>query len=374
MADPWLSIIGIGEDGLSGLSDASRNALAGAEVVFGAPRHLALAGVAGREWPIPFDAAPVMALRGRRVAILASGDPFWHGAGGTLTAQLDRGEWQAFPVAGTFSLAAARMGWRLEEVLCLGLHAAPLDSLRARLQNGTRAILLLRDAAAVDALVAWLNANGWAGSTVTVLERLGGPQERIAPPPALAAPVAAALVARGFGLPATAGRPDGLFHHDGQITKSPIRAMTLAALAPRGGELLWDLGAGSGSVSVEWCLAGGRAIAVERRADRIANIRANAARFAVPLTVVQADLGELPDLPAPDAIFVGGGFTRALFDRLPNARLVVNAVTLETEALLAELHATHGGTLLRVDIARAEPLGRMHGWTPARPLTQWSVG
>ncbi|WP_136682640.1 bifunctional cobalt-precorrin-7 (C(5))-methyltransferase/cobalt-precorrin-6B (C(15))-methyltransferase [Falsirhodobacter xinxiangensis] len=384
MADPWLSVIGLGEDGLSGLPGASLQALARAELVFGAPRHLELAGVGdrGRTWPVPFDLAPLLAMRGRPVAALVSGDPFWHGAGSPIAEALRPGEWAAYPVPGTFSLAAARMGWRIEATLCLGLHAAPFTRLRPHLRQGLQAILLLRDAAAVRDLAAWLDGADWGRSTMTVMERLGGPLERLRNAQAhgftlegIAAPVAVSLVALGGdALAAVPGRDENLFHHDGQITKSLIRAMTLAALAPHAGQMLWDLGAGSGSVSVEWALAGGRAAAVELCEDRAANIRANALQFGVDdrlAVTVAASLDALSSLPRPDAIFVGGGFSADLFARLPPARLVVNAVTLETSALLERLHAAHGGTLMRIDIARAEPLGRSQAWAPQRPLVQW---
>jgi len=391
MSDPWLSIIGLGEDGLSGLSPASRAALDGAEIVFGGPRHLRLAqaGQRGRAWPVPFDLAPVLACRGRRVAVLASGDPFWHGAGGSLAAQLSPGEWRAFPAPSSFSLAAARLGWRIEDTACLGLHAAPFERLLPVLRPGARAIVLLRDGAAPAALAAWLAARGWGASTLWVMEALGGPRERIRQataagfdlhgtrPPVAVAVQAAGGVARAAG----PGLPDDAFRHDGQITRAPVRALTLAALAPRPGALLWDLGAGSGSVAVEWALAGGRAVAVERRGDRIGNISANIAGFGLAETVAALhsdSIAALPGLPDPDAVFVGGGLTEALAAALwaripPGTRLVANAVTLETEALLAGLHAGHGGTMLRIELAEAAPLGGFRGWQPARPVVQWAV-
>jgi precorrin-6Y C5,15-methyltransferase (decarboxylating) len=389
-ADPWLALIGLGEDGLAGLSGASRLALDRAEVVFGGPRHLALAaaGARGRAWPVPFDLAPVLALRGQRVAVLASGDPFWFGAGGSLAEHLSPGEWVAHPAPGTFSRAAARLGWRVEDTVCLGLHARPLATARAHLHDGARLICLMRDGLAVAEFARWLCGQGFGGSAFTVMEALAGPRERIRrgtaagfDPAGVAAPVAVAVEARGLGLPRSPGLPDAGFAHDGQITKAPVRALTLAALAPRPGERLWDLGAGSGSVSVEWCLAGGRAEAVERNAARAANIRANAASFGVAdrlTVVVGAAPAALKGLPVPQAIFVGGGFGAPLFEALratapPGCRLVVNAVTLETESLLLDLHARHGGRLLRVELAQATPLGGMRGWSPARPLVQWSA-
>ena len=394
VSEPWLSIIGVGEDGLAGLGDASRLALSAAEIVFGAPRHLALAdvGTRGRAWPLPFDVAPVLALRGQRVAVLASGDPFWFGVGGSLSAHLSAAEWQVFPAPSTFSLAAARLGWRLEDTACFGLHATPFASIRRALHPGQQLICLLRDGAAVGEFARWLTQHGFGASDLSVLEALGGSRERLRQSTAagfdfsdVAAPVAVAVqVAGAAGLPRSCALPDNHFAHDGQITKSPVRALTLAALAPRPGLQLWDIGAGSGSISVEWCLAGGHAIAIEQHAERVANIRRNVSSFGLEksLRVVEGLAPEalvgLVGMVSPDAIFVGGGFNAALFEVLqavaPNGcRLVVNAVTLETEALLMSLHAQHGGELLRIELAHVAPLGRMRGWVPARPVVQWSA-
>lgn len=390
MAEPWLSIIGLGEDGLAGLSGASRAALDGAEIVFGAPRHLELAqaGEKGQAWPVPFDLSPLLARRGTRVAMLVSGDPFWFGAGGSIAVHLSPAEWRAYPVAGTFSLVAARLGWRLEEVICLGLHAAPFARLRPVLARGVRVICTLRDGAAVAELGEWLDANGFAATQVTVCEAIGGPRERLREGTAwddIVAPVAVALdgadLPREAGLPCASGLPDDLFRHDGQITKRPVRALTLSALVPRPGQMLWDIGGGSGSISVEWCLTGGVAQCIEARPERAANIRANAEAFGVAhrLTVHE---GRAPDgldrLPPPDAVFIGGGGDAALYEVLwplvpSGCRLVANGVTLETEAVLAACHTRYGGQLLRVDLAEATALGGFRGWTAARPVVQWSV-
>jgi len=365
--------------------------LAKAEIVFGGPRHLELAEIdaRGRTWPVPFSVEPVLACRDRKVAVLASGDPFWHGAGGSLAAHLAPGEWIAFPAASTFSLAAARLGWRLEDVTCLGLHATPFETLLPHLAPKRRAICLLRDGKAAGELATWLAQKGFGASSLHVMEALGGSRERIRTAQVVsfaltdvAAPVAVAIEAAGAaGLPRTSGLPDDGFAHDGQITKRPARALTLSALAPRPGELLWDIGAGSGSISVEWCLAGGRAFAIEARADRAQNIRANAAAFGVAdaLTVIEATApAALANLPLPNAVFVGGGNDQSLFDAVwamipSGTRLVANAVTLETEALLLAEQSKHGGELMRIEIAQAGPLGSMRGWVPSRPLVQWSV-
>lgn len=318
--------------------------------------------------------------------MLVSGDPFWFGAGGSVAAHLSPDEWRAFPVAGVFSLIAARLGWRLEDCLCLGLHAAPYARLRPVLARGVRVIATLRDGAAVAELAAWLQDNGFAEARLTVCEAVGGPRERLRAGVGwtdVQAPVAVAIdgadLPRNAGLSRASGLPDALFQSDGQITKAPIRALTLSALTPRPGELLWDIGGGSGSVSVEWCLAGGRSICLETRADRVANICANAAAFGVThrLTALHATAPEgLAALPVPDAVFVGGGGDAALhaaiWPLLPEgARIVANGVTIETEAVLAELHARLGGSLMRLDIAEAATLGRFRDWRAARPVVQW---
>lgn len=391
MSDPWLTIIGIGEDGLAGLSEASRNALANAETVFGGERHLALADVGsrGRAWPVPFDSSVVLSCRGRPTAVLASGDPFWHGAGASLAAKLDGGEWIAHPAPSTFSLAAARLGWRLEATTCLGLHAAPFERLVPHLAKDARIICLVRDAAAVGELAKWLTKRGWGASLLWTLAALGGPSESIDQHRAdlFAGDVAGNLVAvavqarGGRGIPRSTGLSDDLFVHDGQITKRPVRALALSALAPRPGERLWDIGAGSGSISIEWALCGGTAAAIEVREDRAANISSNAAAFGLAhrITIITGQAPEaLATLDAPDAVFVGGGLDRAMFDAVwsrlgSGARLVAHSVTLETEALLSELHQRHGGELMRVEIAQAAPLGRYRSWEAARPVVHWSA-
>ena len=388
-----MTLIGLGEDGLGGLTDASRKALAEAEVIFGGPRHLALcaAGARGREWPLPFSVEPVLEHRGRAVVVLASGDPFWHGVGGSLAQVLDPSEWRCFPAPSCMTLAAARLGWRLEEVTTLGLHAAPFEVLLPHLADGARLICTLRDGSAPATLAGYLTAQGFGASRLTVMEALGGPREIARAADAatfdldgIAAPVVVAIaVSGGAGISHAPGRPEALFAHDSQITKSPMRALTLAALAPRAGELLWDVGGGSGSVSVEWCLAAPHAqsIAIEPRESRCDNITENARRFGLAgrMRCVQGTAPDaLADLPLPAAVFLGGGASeevlQAIWDRVtPGTRLVANAVALETQALLIRWHGMHGGQLLRIDLAQAAPLGTMQGWHPSRPQLQWSV-
>ncbi|MFK7834689.1 MAG: precorrin-6y C5,15-methyltransferase (decarboxylating) subunit CbiE [Sulfitobacter sp.] len=391
MGDPWVTIIGMSDDTAEQLPPASRTALEAAEVIFGGPRHLELvkAGARGAAWPVPFSIDPVLAAKGRRVVLLTSGDPFWFGAGGTLAAHLDPGEWRTIPAPSTFSLIAGHLGWRMEDITCHGLHAAPFERLRRVLSPKGRLICLLRDGDAPAAFADWLCGQDADGATLHVCERMGGARQRVRTARAdafdltdIVAPVAIAVeLPAGIGLSRASGLPDDSFAHDGQITKRPVRALTLCALAPRCDELLWDIGAGSGSISVEWCLAGGRAIAFERNSARVANIRQNIADFGLGhrMQVVEGCSSEtLPQDVEPDAVFVGGGGTPTLFEQLfavlpTGSRLVANGVTLETEALLAHLHSARGGNLMRVELAHAAPLGQMRGWQPVRPLVQWSV-
>jgi precorrin-6B C5,15-methyltransferase / cobalt-precorrin-6B C5,C15-methyltransferase len=389
MAEPWLTIIGLGEDGPLSLSPASNRALVKAKAVFGGVRHLAYvdAGRKAHPWPVPFDPTPVLAFRGQPTVVLASGDPFWFGAGGSLMAHLSPGEWVSHPAPSTFQLAANRLGWRLEEVLTLGLHAAPFARLRPVLGKGVRAICTVRDGSAVADLAAWLQANGHPNASLTILERLGGPHERIREisgsiPQNIAAPVAVAIAAQDAGLPKASGLPDDLFQHDGQITKRPVRALTLSALAPRPGETLWDIGAGSGSIGIEWLLAGGaRVEALEADPARATRARGNVDSFGLShrhrLTEARAPEG-LEGLPTPDAAFIGGGASEALLTHLwalipTGTRLVMNAVTLETESLVLNWSARHGGSLLKVELSEPAPVGRKMAWRAALPILQWSV-
>jgi precorrin-6Y C5,15-methyltransferase (decarboxylating) len=395
---PWLTIVGVGEDGWDGLSTTARAALDAAELVMGAARHLALLpGLRSAllEWPVPFADGIALLLarrgrRGRRVVLLASGDPFWFGAGSSVTKHLAPAEWVAYPAPSSFTLAAARLGWAVQETACLGLHAAPVTRLRPHLAPGQRLLVLMRDGAAVEAMAAYLTGLGFGASTLHVLEALGGPRERHRRTKAatyaldeVAHPVAVGIDVAGEGavLPAVSGRPDGWFASDGQLTKQPVRAFTLSALAPRRGELLWDIGAGSGSIGIEWLLAdpANRAVAIEADPERAARARGNAAALGVDrLIVLEGRAPALLPEGTPDAVFIGGGLSDALLEAVwarlaAGNRLVANAVTLESEALIARWHSARGGQLLRIELADAVPLGRRHGWRSRYPVVQWSV-
>jgi len=395
----WLAVVGIGEDGIDGLGARARALVAGADVVFGGRRHLALAAALirgeARAWPSPFDGglAEVRLLRGRAVCVLASGDPFQHGVGGTLARHVDPAEMEVVPAASAFGLAAARLGWPLQATETLSLHGRPVELVRPLLHPGARIVALTSDGAAPARIAALLAGDGFGPSRLTVLEALGGPEERrwsataagfgdrrAADLNVLAVEVAAGPAARI--LPLGGGLDDGLFEHDGQISKREVRALTLAALAPRRGETLLDIGAGAGSVSIEWMLRHPslRAVAIEARPDRAARIRRNAAALGVPgLRVVEAAApAGLDGLEPPDAVFVGGGGTDpGVLDAAtallrPGGRLVANAVTLEMQALLIAAAGRLGGDLTTIAIARAAPVGAMSGWRPALPVTQWA--
>ncbi|WP_040677218.1 bifunctional cobalt-precorrin-7 (C(5))-methyltransferase/cobalt-precorrin-6B (C(15))-methyltransferase [Nitratireductor pacificus] len=395
---PWLTIVGIGEDGVAGLSSAARDAVGDAEFVFGGHRHLALAEalIAGERcpWPSPFEKAidAIEALHGRRVCVLASGDPFQFGVGATLARRIDAGEMRVLSAPSAFSLAAARLGWPLQAVETVSLHGRPIAPIRPLLHPSCRILALTSDGKAPAAIAALMTEAGFGGSRFHVLEALGGPRESHAAFTAgtvgdrrfddlnvIAIEVVAAPQARV--LPLGTGLDDALFEHDGQITKPEVRAVTLAALQPRRGQLLWDIGAGSGSVSIEWMRQHGSlsAIAIEADAARAGRIGRNAEAFGVPdLRVVTGAAPQaLGDLPAPDAVFVGGGgsapgvMDAAVAALAPGGRLVANAVTLEMQAVLLERHAALGGDLVEIAIARAASVGGMTALRPSLPVLQW---
>jgi precorrin-6Y C5,15-methyltransferase (decarboxylating) len=389
----------MGEDGRAGLSAAALAALDGAELVIGGARHLDLAAPLSARtlaWPSPFSDGYKMVLerRGQPTCVLATGDPFHYGIGAELARLIPAGEIISFPQPSAFSLAAARMGWSLPDCDCVSLHGRAIERIVPHLQPGARIIALSWDGSTPGRLAELLKARGLSASTITVLEAVGGPRERIRPASAagfslmeidplntVAIEVAAADDARI--IPLAPGLPDAWFEHDGQLTKAEIRALTLAALAPKAGELLWDIGAGAGSIGIEWCLRHprNRCIGIEEHGDRAERARRNAAELGA--TALDIKLGRAPEalsgLPSPDAVFIGGGASEpGVFDAAwtalkPGGRLVINAVTLETETLLGTLHARHGGLMRRVALSRLDRVGAMHSWRAAMPVTQWAV-
>jgi precorrin-6Y C5,15-methyltransferase (decarboxylating) len=388
---PEVTVVGIGADGYTGLSSAGRHAVDAADVLFGGPRQLDLLPAADGErvsWPSPLVPALPRLLaerHGRRVCVLASGDPMHYGIGTTLVRLLGAAHVRVVPQPSSMALACARLGWAVEDVEVVSAVGRSVDALRRHLHDGRR-IMVLSGGAGTPAEV-WriLEESGFRDSELTVLESLGGPDERVHHDPAAARALNIVAVAcRGDGgLSVVPGLEDPQYHSDGQLTKREIRAVTLAVLGPRPGELLWDVGGGSGSIGIEWMRAhrACRAIAIERDPVRAGRIGDNARRLGVPgLRVV---VGEAPaacdGLDAPDAVFIGGGFTApGMFEACwaalrPGGRLVVNAVTVESERLAGELQAAHGGELSRLAVNRAGPVGGFLGWRPMLPVTQWVV-
>jgi precorrin-6Y C5,15-methyltransferase (decarboxylating) len=382
-ASEWLAIVGVGADGAGGLTERARAAIAAAQCVFGSRRQLELVRelIRGetRAWPsvLSDGIAELLARRGRATCVLASGDPFWFGIGATLAPHLSPGEFNCHPAPSSMSLAAARLGWPLQDTDVVSLHGRELSNVVRYLQPGRRVLALSWDRTTPAALAALLCARGFGPSRMHVLEALGSAQERVRSSDARAFELAdiaelnliAIEVAAGAHAaiaPLRASLPDDAFEHDGQLTKQDVRAITLSALAPRAGARLWDVGAGAGSIAIEWMLAhpSCRAIAIERDGDRCARIRRNATALGVPgLQVVHAEAPSgLRELATPDAVFIGGPVADAAAFELcfaalrSGGRLVANAVSLPAQAALLERHARRR-TARRSDNAAARARG-----------------
>ena len=391
---PWLTVVGIGEDGFKGLGKNARHALLRASRIIGGQRQLDLLPVCIRGerqlWPSPFSLEPVLALRGEPVCVLASGDPMFFGVGASLARKLPNDEMLILPAPSSCSLAAARMGWPLQDVVTLSVVARPIAALNAQLFSGVRLLVLSNDGKSPAAIATLLRERGFGASRLTVLEHLGGAAERRIEGVAndWNNPVIADLnliAIECIAEPNTprlsrlAGLPDSAFKHDGQLTKRDVRAITLARLAPVPGELMWDVGAGSGSIGIEWMRAhpSCRTLAIEADESRQLLIEHNRDALGVP--GLQLIRGRAPDalegLEQPDAIFIGGGVTRegvlhACWQSLrPGGRLVANAVTLQSEAMLVNWREQHGGELTRIHLAHAKPLGEFDTWRQALPIT-----
>ncbi|MGO9322322.1 MAG: precorrin-6y C5,15-methyltransferase (decarboxylating) subunit CbiE [Solirubrobacteraceae bacterium] len=398
-----LVVVGIGADGWAGLGEAARAAVLAAEEIVGSARQLALlpeTSAAQRPWPSPIDplveelVARALAGSGSAVCVLASGDPMLHGIGATLARRLPPSRLLVHPHPSAFALACARLGWPAAEVELVSVVAQPPEAVTRLLQPRRRLVVYAAGAGGASAVAGVLREHGFGSSLFVVLEQLGGPAERILESTAdewgetEADPLHCVAIecsaAAGAALrPLVAGLPDDAYENDGQLTKRHVRAVTLAALAPTPGALLWDVGAGSGSVAIEWLRAeaSARAIAVERREDRAERARANARLLGVPqLEVVLGSAPEaLCELPGPDAIFIGGGLTsagvieRCWYSLRPGGRIVANAVTLEGERVLALVRERCGGELVRIEISHAEPLGSFEAWRSQLPVVQWSA-
>jgi precorrin-6Y C5,15-methyltransferase (decarboxylating) len=395
---PWLTVVGIGEDGFKGLGKNARRALLGASRIVGGQRQLDLLPVCIRGerqlWPSPFSLAPVLERCGEAVCVLASGDPMFYGVGASLARQVPSSEMLILPAPSSCALAAARLGWPLQDVVTLSLVARPLAALNAQLFSGVRLLLLSNDGQSPAAVAALLREHRFGASRLSVLEHLGGSAERKIDGSANdwnAWPIADLNViavecladADTPRLSRLAGLPDSAFRHDGQLTKRDVRAITLARLAPVPGELLWDVGAGSGSIGIEWMRAhpSCRALAIEADEGRQQLIEHNRDALGVPgLQLVRGSAPQaLAGLERPDAIFIGGGVTReGVLDTCwaqlkPGGRLIANAVTLQSEVTLMAWRERHGGELTRIHVAQAQPLGEFDTWRQALPITLLDV-
>ena len=399
--NPWLTIIGIHEDGIDGLSSQAVISLERADVIMAPPRHLEHVKNLSAElvsWPIPYKDGLdlLLSFSGRNVVVLASGDPFFFGAGGPVSVRLSPEEWQSIPAPSSFALIASALGWRLEDTCCLGVHALPFETIRTSLQPDSRLILLLKDSNSLAELGTFLSDHGYQDSICHIFSALkltentpltctaGTLRDQQAD-----APVCVGIElsqASPSAISLNSGRPDSLFAHDGQITKQPIRALSLSALAPLAGQHLWDIGSGSGSIALEWMMASPRqtAQAVEIRQDRAEQIRKNARAFGFDkpqgrFSVHCGDVLELMDnLDRPDAVFIGGGLSQPLLDRLwdhlaPGCRIVANAVTVESEALLISAQKRWGGAILRIELSQLKQLGSKQGWDAHYPIVQWTA-
>ncbi|CAM05127.1 bifunctional cobalt-precorrin-7 (C(5))-methyltransferase/cobalt-precorrin-6B (C(15))-methyltransferase [Saccharopolyspora erythraea] len=396
----FVDVVGIGADGWEGLAPRARRAVASAEVLFGSSRQLDLVPEpAGRRvaWPSPLlPALPGLLAEhaGRSICVLASGDPMFYGIGATLVRLLGPDRLRVLPHPSSLSLACARMGWPVQETAVVSLVGRPVELLHPAVQPDNRVLVLSADGATPAAVAALLTARGYGASELTVLADLGGErEERISGSaatwdrPGTGALNVVAVRCRAepsaAHLPRVPGLPDDAFEHDGQLTKRDVRASTLARLAPAPGQLLWDVGAGAGSIAIEWMRGdpANRAIAVEHREDRAARIARNATALGVPglRVVTGAAPRALAGLETPDAIFVGGGATapgvlETCWDALaPGGRLVVNAVTMESEVLVADRYGALGGELVRISVDHASPVGGFTGWRPSMRVTQWAV-
>jgi precorrin-6Y C5,15-methyltransferase (decarboxylating) len=394
----WLHIVGVTEEGAAAVPPSARALIDGAEVLIGGERHLAMFPDAGAErlaWtrPLRHLADRIADFRGRRVTVLATGDPLNFGVAAKLLQTVPVDETLIVPAPSAFSLVAARMGWSLPDVECITLHGRPADRFRAWPEPGLRLIVLSGDAATVPAVAGMLAEAGYGDSRIAVFGHAGGPREtrhdgvarswKEAVPDlntmAIECVADPGVVARGRA----SGLDDALFEHDGKMTKREVRAVTLSRLAPVRGGLLWDVGSGCGSVGVEWMRAApeARAIGVEPDEARRSMAARNAIALGVPefRQIAGTAPGALEGLPPPDAVFVGGGVSDpAVIDAGwaalgPGGRLVANAVTLEGQAVLMQAHARLGGDLTRIAVERASAVGAMTGWRPAMPVMQWSA-
>ncbi len=396
---PWLTIVGVNDDGPNGLAPGPRAVIEAADIVVGSQRILDREDLGDTEthnWTSPFEdmVTQIESWRGKNVVVLATGNPMHYGVGATLIRHIPAEEMTVIPAPSAFSLAAARLGWPVQSLEMISLHGRPVSLLHPFVQPGAKLLVLMGDGQTVHKAASLLCERGYDESKLTVLEHMDGPYERIV---RLTAQECRSQDFADFNtlgiecvagvdsklLPSTPGLPDDAFTHDGQLTKREVRAVTLAALGPTPGAMLWDVGAGCGSVAIEWMRAArnARAIAFEKNKPRIKMIAENAVALGAPgLEVVEGDAGKtLKDHTVPDAVFLGGAVTSEDVFKIswsalkPGARLVANAVTLEGEAALIKRHEAYGGELVRIDISHVTSIGSRRALRPRMAVMQWRV-
>jgi precorrin-6B C5,15-methyltransferase / cobalt-precorrin-6B C5,C15-methyltransferase len=395
----WLTIVGIGEDGWEGLGHRARRAIEQADHVIGSKRTLGMltkVKAIQHEWPQPFSAVveQLKPLTHQRTVMLASGDPMNFGVARKVLEFVPKAEMEIIPHFSAFTLAAAQMGWSLPDCDCITIHGRPAANLEPFIAPDARLLVLTEDGSSVAEACRRLVARGFENSEVTVLENLGGPNQKVtsflantmpkqswSPLNTLAIHCIPSSTAKVWSR--LAGLPDDAFVHDGQITKREVRAATLAALNPSPDQTLWDIGAGCGSVAIEWCRStrGCQAFAIEPDKDRQQMITQNADQLGAARLFIFN--GKAPEayagLPKPDAIFIGGGisdegvFEGAWVALRSGGHLVANTVTLEGDRQLITLQENYGGDLVRMDVSTLTNVGDLRALRPRMSVLQWRV-
>ena len=391
---PWLTIIGINGDANDTLTHKAIKSIKYAELVMGAERHIKNIKTISNKtflWPTPFEKGikELLKFRGKKIVVLVSGNPFWFGAGNKIVEKLDKSEWICFQSSSTFSLVATRMGWAIQNTLCFGLHSLPFESICRHLAPNVKMIVLLKDGESVLKLAEWLTLKNFGRSEFVVMESLGYKNEKIRRTIAseidfrdINHPVSVAISILGNGDPISlsSGRPDNLFKNDGQITKQPIRALTMSFLAPKPFEHLWDIGSGSGSIAMEWLLShnSNSVSAIEFKSNRVEQIKFNAKKLGLNNLTIYEDKIEniIEKLAKPDAVFIGGGLTINLLNNIwniipKNTKIVVNSVTLETGSILINAQKKYGGELYKFEVSKVGNLGKNRAWSKSYPIIQW---
>ena len=396
MNKPWITIIGINQDDISTLNKLALKALSESEIIIGADRHIKKFELYKKKihkWPNPFEKliSDLKKNKGKKTVLLVSGNAFWFGLGTRIAIEFSREEWQCFQAPSSFSLACAEMGWNMENILFFGLHAKKYEVLRTYLAPKVKFIILLKNGESVKSLGNFFTKLGFGESDFTIFESLGHEEykktETIAKESNIKNirhPACVAIDTKGYGevIPKSSGKPDYFFQNDGQITKQYIRSITISALSPKPYEHLWDLGAGAGSVSIEWLLSDKTTVAtaVEMDKKRVRLIKKNCTLMGISrLNILNNDINKvILKLKKPDVVFIGGGFNEKIFKKIwnfvpKNTRIIVNSVTIETESCITKLSNIYGGQLLKIELSNTKKIGKNNVWSNNYPIVQWKV-